>query len=154
MESLNYLNSQQDKSQFSIEDLPESTLLKVFSYLSFSHVAQVRLVSVKFSNIGTKCLNKGFDHLCSTILKRVKQIEAQLPAIESHRAAHPFNKHYQVVVELHLIVAALGPHVEYVYSKTKKHCYFPGKMLDQMWKIIQNINLKTECQINLKGLFQ
>ena len=151
---LSDLNVQQNNSQFSIENLPDSALLKVFSFLPLDKVAQLRKVSTKFEFIGRKCLNAGFDHLRSTIFKRLKEIEAHLPPIESQRAAHPYNKHYQNVLELHLIATSLKPHVEYVYFKTEIQCFFFGNFFDEIKKIVGCIDLNTECKVNLKEVFR
>ena len=138
---LSDLNVQQNNSQFSIENLPDSALLKVFSFFPFDKVAQLRKVSTKFESIGRKCLNAGFEYLRSTIFKRLKEIEAHLPPIESQRAAHPYNQHYQTVLELHFIATSLKPHVEYVYFKTDIQSFFFGKIIDEMKKILIEDNL-------------
>lgn len=60
-------------------DLPVELLDKILSYVGYTKVAQIRLVSRQFNHICSLVLNSTFTRLQNQILVRFQNIKAKMP---------------------------------------------------------------------------
>jgi len=83
-------------------------------------------------------LNSTFQRLQSTMLVRFQTIKSQMPRRESARRNHPLARECDIVETLHMRLTLLqmtfGKHIE------RKHiCFFPGEILDEVFRILNYI---------------
>ena len=70
-------------SKFPIENLPDCVLFKLFSYLPYDQVANIRSLSIRFNEIGISHLNVGFRMLLAAAIEKEKEIEVMMKSAEN-----------------------------------------------------------------------
>ncbi|XP_029161917.1 F-box only protein 28 [Nylanderia fulva] len=126
-------------------DLPVEVLEKIFSYLGFNMVAHMRLVCHQLDRICGSILNSTFQKLQAQMLSRFQAIKAQMPRRESARRNHPLACESDIIETLHmrltLLQMSFGKHIE------RKHCcFFPGEILDEVYRILYYIKVTPKLQ--------
>lgn len=126
-------------------DLPVEVLEKIFSYLGFNTVAHMRLVCHQLDRICGSILNSTFQKLQAQMLSRFQSIKAQMPRRESARRNHPLACESDIIETLHmrltLLQMSFGKHIE------RKHCcFFPGEILDEVYRILHYIKVTPKLQ--------
>ncbi|XP_071561944.1 uncharacterized protein Dmpd [Temnothorax nylanderi] len=126
-------------------DLPVEILEKIFGYLGFNMVAHMRLVCHQLDRICGSILNSTFQKLQAQMLSRFQAIKAQMPRRESARRNHPLACESDIIETLHmrltLLQMSFGKHIE------RKHCcFFPGEILDEVYRILHYIKVTPKLQ--------
>ncbi|XP_029673693.1 F-box only protein 28 [Formica exsecta] len=126
-------------------DLPVEILEKIFGYLGFNMVAHMRLVCHQLDRICGSILNSTFQKLQAQMLSRFQAIKAQMPRRESARRNHPLACESDIIETLHmrltLLQMSFGKHIE------RKHCcFFPGEILDEVYRILYYIKVTPKLQ--------
>lgn len=121
-------------------DLPVEVLEKIFSYLDYNTVAHLRPVCHQMDRVCGSILNSTFQKLQAQMLSRFQAIKAQMPRRESARRNHPLACESDIIETLHmrltLLQMSFGKHIE------RKHCcFFPGEILDEVYRILHYIKV-------------
>lgn len=116
-------------------DLPPEVLEKIFTYLGYHSVSQLRLVCKQMDAVCCNILNSTFHRLQNMMLSRFQAIRAKMPRRESARRHHPLALESDIVETLHMRLTLLqmtfGKHIE------RKHCcFFAGEILDEVLRIL------------------
>lgn len=124
-------------------DLPIEVVDKIFSYLGFKTVSQLRMVNRQFNTICSSILNSTFQRLQNQMLHRFQSIKAKMPRRESARRSHPLACESDIIETLHMRLSLLqmtfGKHIE------RKHCcFFPGEILDEVYSILSYLKTTTK----------
>ncbi|KAL4716632.1 hypothetical protein ACJJTC_008267 [Scirpophaga incertulas] len=124
-------------------DLPIEIIEKIFSYIGFKCVSQIRMVNRQFNNICSSMLNSTFQRLQNQMLHRFHSIKAKMPRRESARRSHPLACESDIIETLHMRLSLLqmtfGKHIE------RRHCcFFPGEILDEVYSILAYLKTTTK----------
>ena len=127
-------------SNFNLLDLPVEILEKIFSYLDYNTIAHLRPVCHQMDRDCGSILNSMFQKLQAQMLSRFQAIKAQMPRRESARRNHPLACESDIIETLHmrltLLQMSFGKHIE------RKHCcFFPGEILDEVYRILHYIKV-------------
>lgn len=130
-------------------DLPQEIIEKIFSYLPFKKVCQLRLVCHNIDYICGQILNSTFLRLQNQMLARFQDIKAKMPRRESARRSHHLACESDIVETLHmrltLLQMSFGKHIE------RKHCcFFPGEILDEVYRILHYIKVTSKLDLPYK----
>jgi len=122
----------------SLVELPAEILIKILEYMSFKENSTVRLVCRRLNELCAARLNSTFQRLQNNMLVRFQNIKSQMPRRESARRNHPLARECDIVETLHMRLTLLqmtfGKHIE------RKHiCFFPGEILDEVFRILSYI---------------
>ncbi|KOX80708.1 F-box only protein 28 [Melipona quadrifasciata] len=125
-------------SNLNLLDLPVEILEKIFSYLDYNTVAHLRPICHQMDRVCGSILNSTFQKLQAQI--RFQAIKAQMPRRESARRNHPLACESDIIETLHmrltLLQMSFGKHIE------RKHCcFFPGEILDEVYRILHYIKV-------------
>ncbi|XP_026672520.1 F-box only protein 28 isoform X2 [Ceratina calcarata] len=128
------------ESHVHLLDLPVEVLEKIFSYLDYNTVAHLRPVCHQMDRVCGSILNSTFQKLQAQMLSRFQAIKAQMPRRESARRNHPLACESDIIETLHmrltLLQMSFGKHIE------RKHCcFFPGEILDEVYRILHYIKI-------------
>lgn len=126
-----------------ILDLPVEVVEKIFTYLGFRSVSQLRMVNRQFNSVCSTILNSTFQRLQNQMLHRFQSIKAKMPRRESARRSHPLACESDIIETLHMRLSLLqmtfGKHIE------RKHCcFFPGEILDEVYSILSYLKTTTK----------
>ncbi|XP_034942697.1 F-box only protein 28 isoform X2 [Chelonus insularis] len=126
--------------QVNLLDLPPEILEKVTSYLNYNTVAHLRSVCHQMNSMCGAILNSTFQKLQTQMFNRFQAIKAQMPRRESARRNHPLACESDIIETLHmrltLLQMSFGKHIE------RKHCcFFPGEILDEVYRILHYIKV-------------
>lgn len=118
-----------------ILDLPNEIFEKIFSYLTYKNIGEIRRTCKRFEQIGSNILNAAFQRLQHLMSQRFQAIKGQMPRRESARRKHPLVREHDIVETLHmrlmLLQMSFGKHIE------RKHCcFFAGDILDEVHRIL------------------
>jgi len=124
--------------QLAFVELPAELLVKILEYMTFKENSTVRLVSRRLNELCAARLNSTFQRLQNNMLVRFQTIKSQMPRRESARRNHPLARECDIVETLHMRLTLLhmtfGKHIE------RKHiCFFPGEILDEVFRILSYI---------------
>ncbi|KAK9303705.1 hypothetical protein QLX08_004703 [Tetragonisca angustula] len=127
-------------SNLNLLDLPVEILEKIFSYLDYNTVAHLRPICHQMDRVCGSILNSTFQKLQAQMLSRFQAIKAQMPRRESARRNHPLACESDIIETLHmrltLLQMSFGKHIE------RKHCcFFPGEILDEVYRILHYIKV-------------
>ncbi|XP_033322281.1 F-box protein dampened isoform X2 [Megalopta genalis] len=130
-------------SNLNLLDLPVEILEKIFSYLDYNTVAHLRPVCHQMDRACGSILNSTFQKLQAQMLSRFHAIKAQMPRRESARRNHPLACESDIIETLHmrltLLQMSFGKHIE------RKHCcFFPGEILDEVYRILHYIKVSQK----------
>lgn len=119
-------------------ELPHEILDKIFSYVGYKKVAQIRVVSKSMNIISSSILNSSFQKLQTQLLNRFQNIKKNMPRRESSRRMHPLSFECDIVetcyMRLSLLQMTFGKHID------RKHiCFFPGAILDEVYNTLNHI---------------
>jgi len=126
--------------QLALVELPAELLIKILEYMTFKENSTVRLVCRRLNELCAARLNSTFNRLQNNMLVRFQTIKSQMPRRESARRNHPLARECDIVETLHMRLTLLqmtfGKHIE------RKHiCFFPGEILDEVFRILSYIAL-------------
>ncbi|XP_023289255.1 F-box only protein 28 isoform X2 [Orussus abietinus] len=121
-------------------DLPTEILEKILTYLDYNTIAHLRPVCHRMDRVCGFILNSTFQRLQTQMLGRFQMIKAQMPRRESARRNHPLACESDIIETLHmrltLLQMSFGKHIE------RKHCcFFPGEILDEVYRILHCIKV-------------
>ncbi|XP_072939973.1 uncharacterized protein dmpd [Epargyreus clarus] len=124
-------------------DLPLEIMEKIFRYVGFKSISQLRMVNRQFNTICSSILNSTFQRLQNQMLHRFQSIKAKMPRRESARRSHPLACESDIIETLHMRLSLLqmtfGKHIE------RKHCcFFPGEILDEVYSILSYLKTTTK----------
>ncbi|CAG2208560.1 F-box only protein 28-like [Mytilus galloprovincialis] len=126
-----------------ILSIPEEILDTILTYLSFNEISELRPVCHQINKRCQALLNTGFtrvDRLHSQIQKKVK---SQLPRRESERRNHPLARHVDILSAIETRLSLLS--MTYMrYIDTGLCCFIPGKVLDELLKILKALQRTTK----------
>ncbi|CAG9858522.1 unnamed protein product [Phyllotreta striolata] len=130
-------------------DLPQEVIEKIFSYLRFKNICQLRLVCSSVNRICGQILNSNFLRLQNQMLQRFQEIKAKMPRRESARRSHYLACESDIIETLHmrltLLQMSFGKHIE------RKHCcFFPGEILDEVLDILHYIKVTPKLDLPYK----
>ncbi|KAJ8921648.1 hypothetical protein NQ315_010557 [Exocentrus adspersus] len=130
-------------------DLPQEITEKIFSYLPFKNICQLRLVCRSIDFICGQILNSTFIRLQNQMQKRFQEIKAKMPRRESARRSHYLACESDIIETLHmrltLLQMSFGKHIE------RKHCcFFPGEILDEVYRILYYIKVTPKLDLPYK----
>jgi F-box protein 28 len=119
-------------------DLPQEIIQKIFSYLTYKNICQLRFVCTRVDRICGDMLNTAFHRLQHHLLDRFHDIKRRMPRRESARRNHHLACESDIIETLHmrltLLQMSLGKHIE------RKHCcFFPGEILDEVLHILNYV---------------
>lgn len=126
-------------------DLPMEVLDKIFSYVSYKKVGQLRVVSHKMNEICMSILNSTFSKLINQMVNRFQSIKAKMPRRESARRNHPLACECDIVetcyMRLSLLQMTFGKHIE------RRHCcFFAGGIIDEVHNVLNYIQSTTRLE--------
>lgn len=126
---------QDEDDSVHIFDLPNEIFEKIFSFLTYKKIGEIRLTCKRFEQIGSNLLNTTFQRLQNQMLQRFQTIKGQMPRRESARRTHPLARESDIVETLHmrltLLQMSFGKHIE------RKHCcFFAGDILDEVYRLL------------------
>ncbi|XP_054257073.1 F-box only protein 28-like [Macrosteles quadrilineatus] len=132
--------SQQYVSNTHFLDLPSDCMEKIFGYLGYKQVSQLRLVCKQMDRVCSAILNSTFQKLQTQMLHRFQDIKSKMPRRESARRNHPLACESDIIETLHmrltLLQMSFGKHIE------RKHvCFFAGEILDEVNRILHYIKV-------------
>ncbi|XP_014217372.1 F-box only protein 28 isoform X2 [Copidosoma floridanum] len=121
-------------------DLPVEIIQKILSYMGYNTIAHLRLICHQMDKICGSILNSTFQRLQTQMLTRFQTIKGQMPRRESARRNHPLACESDIIETLHmrltLLQMSFGKHIE------RKHCcFFPGEILDEVYRILHYIKV-------------
>ncbi|XP_046737820.1 F-box only protein 28 isoform X2 [Diprion similis] len=121
-------------------DLPVEIQEKILGYLDFNTIAHLRPVCHQMDRVCGSILSSTFQRLQTQMLCRFQAIKAQMPRRESARRNHPLACESDIIETLHmrltLLQMSFGKHIE------RKHCcFFPGEILDEVYRILHYIRV-------------
>jgi len=124
--------------QLALVELPAELIIKILESMSFKENSCVRLVCRRLNELCAARLNATFQRLQNNMLVRFQAIKSQMPRRESARRNHPLARECDIVETLHMRLTLLqmtfGKHIE------RKHiCFFPGEILDEVFRILSYI---------------
>ncbi|XP_031829469.1 F-box protein dampened isoform X2 [Nomia melanderi] len=130
-------------SNLNLLDLPVEILEKILSYLDYNTIAHLRPVCHQMDRVCGSILNSTFQKLQAQMLSRFHAIKAQMPRRESARRNHPLACESDIIETLHmrltLLQMSFGKHIE------RKHCcFFPGEILDEVYRILHYIKISPK----------
>ncbi|XP_017465313.1 PREDICTED: uncharacterized protein LOC108358462 [Rhagoletis zephyria] len=119
-------------------DLPIEVLAKIFTYVGYRKVGQLRVVSHKMNDVCMDILNSTFSRLITQTYNRFHAIKANMPRRESARRNHPLACECDIIetcyMRLSLLQMTFGKHIERGHC-----CFFPGAILDEVYNILTYI---------------
>merc|ERR1740131_803639 len=123
----------------SLVELPAEIIVKILEYMSFKENSTVRLVCRRLNELISARLNTTFQKLLNQMLMRFQTVKSQMPRRESARRNHPLAREGDIIETLHMRLTLLqmtfGKHIE------RKHiCFFPGEILDEVFRILYYIS--------------
>ncbi|XP_055372304.1 intermembrane lipid transfer protein vps13B [Condylostylus longicornis] len=126
-------------------DLPIEILDKIFSYVGYKKLGQLRVVSKQMNQIGGTILNSTFQKLQTQMLNRFQTVKAKMPRRESARRNHPLACECDIIETCHMRLSLLqmtfGKHIE------RKHCcFFPGGILDEVYNVLNYIRTTPKLE--------
>ncbi|XP_031786401.1 F-box only protein 28 isoform X2 [Nasonia vitripennis] len=121
-------------------DLPVEILQKILGYMDYNTIANLRPVCHQMDKVCGSILSSTFQRLQTQMLSRFQAIKAQMPRRESARRNHPLACESDIIETLHmrltLLQMSFGKHIE------RKHCcFFPGGILDEVYRILHYIKV-------------
>ncbi|VDO03260.1 unnamed protein product [Rodentolepis nana] len=126
-----------------INEMPNDCLRKVFGFLSFHEVAQIRPVCRKFNFVAADLLKCEFCRLEQLVRDYRRELKLLLPRRESERRRHNMAGHADVLSAVETRISLLGMTImRYV---DEGYCsFFPGKVLDELRRVYVAIKSSTE----------
>nr|CDS34119.1 f box only protein 28 [Hymenolepis microstoma] len=123
--------------------MPNDCLRKVFGFLSFHEVAQIRPVCRKFNVVAADLLKCEFCRLEQLVRDYRRELKLLLPRRESERRRHNMAGHADVLSAVETRISLLGMTImRYV---DEGYCsFFPGKVLDELRRVYVAIKSSTE----------
>ncbi|XP_023022371.2 F-box protein dampened [Leptinotarsa decemlineata] len=130
-------------------DLPQEILEKIFGYLPFRNICQMRLICRTIDQVCSQILNSTFLRLQNQMLARYQDIKAKMPRRESARRSHHLACESDIIETLHmrltLLQMSFGKHIE------RRHCcFFPGEILDEVYHILNYIKVTPKLDLPYK----
>lgn len=127
-----------DSTIVRITGLPAEIFQHILRYLTFDHIAKLRLVSRYFNDMCSSLLNSEFNRLRVLVQQRFMAIKAQMPRRESSRRKHPLARESDIIETLYMRLTLLnmtfGKHIERKYC-----CFFAGEIIDEIYKILEYV---------------
>lgn len=114
-----------------LTDLPEEILERIFNFLTYHEVSQLREVCRLFDCIGREILKRAFRQLEEQIRCYRKELKQQLPRRESERRKHPLSSRSEVLSAIETRVSLLDMSIMR-YTEEGYCAFFPGKVLDEL----------------------
>uniref|UniRef100_A0A1I8PRC2 F-box domain-containing protein n=1 Tax=Stomoxys calcitrans TaxID=35570 RepID=A0A1I8PRC2_STOCA len=126
-----------------ILELPPIILLEIFEYLSYDEVSKKRLVCRRFDQVAQQVLNCGFNKVIKQHTVNFKRIKALLPRRESERRNHCLARHADILTSIETRISMLS--MTYTkYMDLNLCCFIPGKVLDEIFRILRLIAKTTK----------
>lgn len=119
-----------------MESIPDEIVRHILQYLSFDEVSKARLASKRFNTLGGQILNDGFRRVRSFHSQCLREVKEELPRRESERRKHRLYPRHDVLqaVETRLSLLCM------TYSRLigdGQICFIPGKVLDELFRILR-----------------
>ncbi|XP_018333180.1 F-box only protein 28 isoform X6 [Agrilus planipennis] len=122
----------------SLLNLPNVALEKIFSFLSYDEIAKNRIVCRKFNQTCSQMLTRGFYQMEKRHSGIYKKLKSLLPRRESERRNHPLARHCDILSAVETRISMLN--MTFIkYIETNKCCFIPGKILDEIDRILRLI---------------
>lgn len=119
-------------------DMPVEVLSKIFAYIGYRKVGQMRVISSRMNDVCMDILNSTFSRLITQTYNRFHAIKANMPRRESARRNHPLACECDIIetcyMRLSLLQMTFGKHIERGHC-----CFFPGAILDEVYNILTYI---------------
>ncbi|XP_039954376.1 uncharacterized protein LOC120770845 [Bactrocera tryoni] len=119
-------------------DMPVEVLSKIFAYVGYRKVGQMRVISSRMNDVCMDILNSTFSRLITQTYNRFHAIKANMPRRESARRNHPLACECDIIetcyMRLSLLQMTFGKHIERGHC-----CFFPGAILDEVYNILTYI---------------
>ncbi|CAH1789715.1 unnamed protein product [Owenia fusiformis] len=139
--SVNGENSQGSDGQvkeWTLLSMPREILETIFSMIPYAEVIRLRKVCRAFDSVAQGTVNQTFLRLQQQLTQRFQAIKAKMPRRESLRRKHPLARESDIIETIHMRLTLLqmtfGKHIE------RKHCcFFPGEILDEIYRILRYI---------------
>ena len=122
-------------------ELPDVVLNKVLSFLTFEEAARLRIVSRGFNRICSDHLNRGFFKVRKTCGEVNDNVERELPKRTPERQNHPKQRLFMCAQTLASNICIMDFSVVR-YIRAKKICFFAGKCLDEVERVLPAVQLK------------
>lgn len=137
--------SSTQRETLTLFDLPMEILDKIFSYVGYKKVGQLRVVSTQMNQICSAILNSTFSKLQTQMLTRFQTVKGKMPRRESARRNHPLACECDIIetcyMRLSLLQMTFGKHIE------RKHCcFFPGGILDEVYNVLNYIRTTPKLE--------
>lgn len=126
-------------------DMPIEIIDKIFSYVGYKKVGQMRVLNSQMDQICKTILNSKFSKLQTQMLNRFQTVKAKMPRRESARRNHPLACECDIIetcyMRLSLLQMTFGKHIE------RKHCcFFPGGILDEVYNVLNYIRTTPKLE--------
>ena len=113
------------RNTFQLQNLPHCAIFKVFSYLTYNQVAQMRIISKRLNKLCQEYLNHGVKSLLVNLEKRINQVNSMLPKRKSLKDSHHLSDHSQMLQSLKYNIECVLD-----YQMTN---FFKAKMISFAW---------------------
>ena len=128
-------------------DLSYDCLHQIFSYFSYHEITRFRLVCRHTNNVCNSILNSGAENLRTTLNRVQTKLKSQLPRRESARKGHVASDLLEVVNSVENRVSIIRLAIDR-YLANGQLSFFPGKVLDEAFRIIAQIERLSAEQLS------
>lgn len=119
-------------------DFPNEILHEIFKFISFEQISKMRIVCHRFNRVCSDLLNKEFNSLLNFTQQFFQTVKSQMPRRESARRKHALAREYDIIetlnMRLTLLQMTFSKHI-----KRKQCCFFPGEIIDEVYRILNYI---------------
>ncbi|XP_053315625.1 F-box only protein 28 [Spea bombifrons] len=123
----------------SLLGLPIVAIENILNFLNYEEISQLRLVCKRMDQVCQRMLNQGFLRVERYHTYCQKQVKSQLPRRESERRNHSLARHVDILAAVETRLSLLNmTFMKYVDSKLC--CFIPGKVIDEMFRVLRYIN--------------
>ncbi|XP_040587872.1 F-box only protein 28-like [Mesocricetus auratus] len=129
----------QPQTTTTLVTLPIIDIENILSFMSYDDISQLRLVCKTMNLICQTMLNRGFLKVKRYYSLCQKQIKAQLPRRESERRSHPLACHANILDGLETCLSLLNT-TFMGYLVSNLCCFFPGKVIDEIYRVLRYVN--------------
>lgn len=129
-----------------ISELPADLLFRIFEYLPNEALAKVRKTNKIFHASCCAQLNNSFYQALSFQSRLNERLKHLLPRRESEHRSHPFFRHKATLVALGSYMELLRVHFD-DWIKEEYCCFYPGKLLDEVWLILLHLDACIKASV-------
>eukprot|EP00094_Tigriopus_californicus_P010639 TCALIF_10263-PA protein Name:"Similar to FBXO28 F-box only protein 28 (Homo sapiens)" AED:0.08 eAED:0.08 QI:0/0/0/0.66/1/1/3/0/348 len=118
--------------------MPDCVLNRVFDFLSYDEVSQIRVLTKRINHLCQSHLNRGFKGAERYHAECIKEVKSKLPRRESVRRNHPLIRHSDILTAVETRLSLLSmTFMKFVDADLC--CFIPGKVVDEIFRVLRKI---------------